>query len=409
MKMNSKSLKQRCKISMNTKDDSFVGIRIETDDIYISFPMGYDIGQADDRELRKEILSLMNVLQRFNSNQINKNSNISNSYNKLKFPILSYQFIVLDYLSNGYYIEKEIYYSNDSKGKINWKQTIQKKKSYISNNSAIYLDFFVKKNIINENTMLTRIHEFCVYESFKKIGWLYTDFIPKKLSVKFNKSQFLTILNDAISATNNDNKKRVFTSMINIINAVNEGTGMTSSNSFGTCSFEYVWEKMIDYIFGISNKEIYFPKATWSLINPSRNIKSSLLRPDTIIKKDNKIYIIDAKYYKYGITRNQLHLPASSSIEKQITYGEYILSDTFRDIVSDNIEVVYNAFIMPAKLNSKNYEFIGIATGDWKKSDKTYENVVGVLVDTKYLIDSCSRENNREIDRLSSLIEENIR
>lgn len=407
--MNSKSLKQRCKISMNTKDDSFVGIRIETDDIYISFPMGYDIGQADDRELRKEILSLMNVLQRFNSNQINKNSNISNSYNKLKFPILSYQFIVLDYLSNGYYIEKEIYYSNDSKGKINWKQTIQKKKSYISNNSAIYLDFFVKKNIINENTMLTRIHEFCVYESFKKIGWLYTDFIPKKLSVKFNKSQFLTILNDAISATNNDNKKRVFTSMINIINAVNEGTGMTSSNSFGTCSFEYVWEKMIDYIFGISNKEIYFPKATWSLINPSRNIKSSLLRPDTIIKKDNKIYIIDAKYYKYGITRNQLHLPASSSIEKQITYGEYILSDTFRDIVSDNIEVVYNAFIMPAKLNSKNYEFIGIATGDWKKSDKTYENVVGVLVDTKYLIDSCSRENNREIDRLSSLIEENIR
>lgn len=409
MKMNSKSLKQRCKISMNTKDDSFVGIRIETDDIYISFPMGYDIGQADDRELRKEILSLMNVLQRFNSNQINKNSNISNSYNKLKFPILSYQFIVLDYLSNGYYIEKEIYYSNDSKGKINWKQTIQKKKSYISNNSAIYLDFFVKKNIINENTMLTRIHEFCVYESFKKIGWLYTDFIPKKLSVKFNKSQFLTILNDAISATNNDNKKRVFTSMINIINAVNEGTGMTSSNSFGACSFEYVWEKMIDYIFGISNKEIYFPKATWSLINPSRNIKSSLLRPDTIIKKDNKIYIIDAKYYKYGITRNQLHLPASSSIEKQITYGEYILSDTFRDIVSDNIEVVYNAFIMPAKLNSKNYEFIGIATGDWKKSDKTYENVVGVLVDTKYLIDSCSRENNREIDRLSSLIEENIR
>ncbi|MDY0410627.1 hypothetical protein [Paracerasibacillus soli] len=34
---------------------------------------------------------------------------------------------------------------------------------------------------------------------------------------------------------------------------------------FGTNNFEYVWEKLIDETYGVSNKGYYFPKTNWKL------------------------------------------------------------------------------------------------------------------------------------------------
>lgn len=36
------------------------------------------------------------------------------------------------------------------------------------------------------------------------------------------------------------------------------------------------------------------------------------------------VYVLDAKYYKYGATGKLSDLPESTSINKQITYGEFI-------------------------------------------------------------------------------------
>ena len=64
---------------------------------------------------------------------------------------------------------------------------------------------------------------------------------------------------------------------------------------------------------------------------------------------NNNIYILDAKYYKYGATKNPFDLPESASINKQITYGEYI--DAQADLKNPD-SVIYNAFLMPF---DKNY------------------------------------------------------
>ncbi len=407
--MKSKSLWERCKISTEESEDGFVGIKILKDDIIVTFPLGYRLENSDDKVIRKKITSLLHILQKFNSKK--ENNKISNNEISFEFPILSYQYIILDYFNNGYYREKEISYNSAKKGKINWKQTIQKKKHYISNNSSFYLDFIVKENIINENSILTRIHEFCVYQSFIKLGWLYTDVLPMKPRVKFNKKQFIVILNDAISRTFNDSKKQLLNAMLNIIKNENEGNNITSESVFGTTSFEYVWEKMIDYIFGEENKDIYFPKARWTLVGKSlRNIESSSLHPDTILKLGNNICIIDAKYYKYGITGIPYHLPSSSSIQKQITYGEYLKSNKFKEVSKreQTFNVIHNVFIMPydkAVWKSNNYKFIGFATADWKNNNHDYENVIGILVDTQHLMNNCFRKNNYEIQELLKIIE----
>ena len=62
---------------------------------------------------------------------------------------------------------------------------------------------------------------------------------------------------------------------------------------------------------------------------------------------------------------------------------------------------------MPFDCNGSEdkYEFVGIATADWKDSQYNYEKVVGLLLDTRHLIESYARYNLREIDRIIQKIE----
>ena len=106
------------------------------------------------------------------------------------------------------------------------------------------------------------------------------------------------------------------------------------------------------------------------------------------------------------------HLPESTSINKQITYGEYIAEE--RQFMKDGDHpVVYNAFIMPYDSKGKKFptgspiHYIGTATSDWKGGDKKYENVLGILMDVKYLMGIDSRADEAEIIKLAELIEEN--
>ena len=117
--------------------------------------------------------------------------------------------------------------------------------------------------------------------------------------------------------------------------------------------------------------------------------------------------LLDAKYYKYGVTRRSFDLPGTSSISKQITYGEYI----FKNKRSNSKTKVYNAFIMPfnSSVQSENrIQYIGTATSEWKNNDFDYEKVLGILVDVKYLMQITNSKNYDAINELSNLIEEKI-
>lgn len=187
-----------------------------------------------------------------------------------------------------------------------------------------------------------------------------------------------------------DIDKRLFQAMILMLEYMDEQT-KEKQFYFGTDRFEYVWEKLIDRVFGEKNKIDYFPKTRWTL-RAGRARTNAALEPDTIMLHDNKIYVIDAKFYKFGVSGNPSDLPESSSINKQITYGEYIATHArFREQHGENVSV-YNAFLMP--YNSLDNKFgtndtfvnIGEATGDWKTVGHNYERVQGILVDIRYLM-----------------------
>ena len=64
-----------------------------------------------------------------------------------------------------------------------------------------------------------------------------------------------------------------------------------------------------------------------------------------------KYYVLDAKYYRYGIAPvlGTSALPQSSDINKQITYGQFVKNRKTPDGVQ-----VFNAFIMPYN-RAKNF------------------------------------------------------
>ena len=392
-------LKEWCSVC-NFADDGFIGISFRDGFPHVSFPRGYTLSEDDD-DIRKDILGLITVLQRF-GNQHEGNNRIGDGEDQISFPILSYQYVIKDFIAHGYYTEHEVEHRLNDRGKINWKRTIQQIQPQVDNDNVVYLSFITKRSI-NKANILTRIHEFCVYESFSKLGWLYlsTGYLPKKPSLRFNRRLFLATLNDALKNTFNSEKQQLFSSMIEIVNNADERSDLEEFQ-YGVQRFEYVWENLVDYVFGEYNKDIYFPHAKWHIVNGNR-VESSALEPDTVMKYDGKFFILDAKYYKFGVTGLTAHLPATSSIQKQITYGDYIATKRFADR-----HYIYNAFIMPySSQNDEVFKFVSVGTADWidySAETENYKYVLGILLDTKHIMQTYSRHNGKEILDLSQMI-----
>ena len=401
-------LSEICKEEDYYSDDSFVGIRYRTDGIEVVFPMGYNIGTEND-VVRRNILSLLYILSEF-TDKTKANVKTDQNKNTSGFPIFSYIFLIRDYLANGLYMEKESNYSIRKCGKINWTKTIKTQKAYLSNGSWVYLDYVVKDSTINQNELITLIHEACLYRCFEKVGWLYTQYKPQEPRMEYNQCFFEKVVLQCLSKTFNDKKKELFGHLLNIIRNESNDDSLEDF-TYGTYRFEYVWEKMIDRMFGISEKDIYFPHSKWHVNSVDKD--NSALEPDTIMIKDGIAYIIDAKYYKYGLTNVVGHLPATSSIAKQIIYAEYIENNRMTDD-NGNVLKTYNVFLMPFSKHGKyfktdkNYKYIGYADADWKKYRKegshAYEHVEGILMDINYLMDNCTRKSKPDIDELAEFV-----
>ena len=60
----SKNIRQRCHVNTNEDGDSFVGVKADTEDAVIYFPIGYQLSDNDD-DLRVDIQNLFGVLATF--------------------------------------------------------------------------------------------------------------------------------------------------------------------------------------------------------------------------------------------------------------------------------------------------------------------------------------------------------
>lgn len=400
-------IRSKCRVNSNREMDTFVGLRCDDGDISINFPMGYHISE-DNKELRKDIILLFTTLTANTERRESELLAEGSSFDEVEFPLQSYIYLIKDFFARGYYREQEVSYKIAKTGKVNWNRTIKTQRPYVQDTDVFYLDFVTKKNSIKENELITLIHEYCVYESFERIGWLFTKMMPKKPRIEKWERVFRSVLKEKIANTFNDRNRMLFRNMLAIIDFEGD-TDSDKNYRYGTYRFEYVWEKMIDKVFGVENKADYFPKTAW-YVNGDRFDNASL-EPDTIMLCGSNVYILDAKYYKFGVTGKAWDLPESTSINKQITYGEYVANEEkFKKKHGNNMKV-YNAFLMPfdsiKSKNPNNPEMlkVGEAVSNWKDNSEEYQKIQGILIDVKTLMNINVRQEMKEIEKLAELIE----
>ncbi len=381
-----KNIRDRCHVNTNDDGDSFVGVKADTDDAIIYFPIGYQL-PANDDDLRVDINNLLGVLAAFMKEDRVIEVSKFEAPRTVDFPMHAYLKVIRSFLRMGrYYIETDPQFRTDTKGKTSWPRTVREQRALVQKNgSLVFTNMTVRSVTPNANKQITQIHRFCVYEAFEKMGWLYVPFMPDKPGPHPGIKESIYILDKKLVATNDDVEQELFNAMRDMLVYIDERSS-DKQYFFGTDFFENVWERMIDKAFGVEDKEQYFPRTRW-LLDYGRDKEKRPLQPDTIMIYGDRYYVLDAKLYRYGWDPKPEHLPNSADINKQITYGEYV-----EQTKSLPNEKLYNAFIMPYNkennlfmLNS-NFGNIGEAVSDWKPNVKNYERIQGIVVDTRYLM-----------------------
>ena len=413
------------------KDKSFVGIKIEDNRPKIYFPMGYRASKPSEDVCKRDFYQLIAVLNDKSLQSYFSEEDLKKS--QLDFPFYAYLSVLQYYLDFGYFVESETIYKKGFSGKISWPRTIKRIKPQVvkdeeGRHQVVYLNLITRKMSYREDNLITLVHKFCVKESARLIGLLYgvSENEVEEPELIFDYELFAEVIQDKIAATFNDKHLELFHAMLKMVryleNRDNRGEdGSENEPLFGVNTFAPVWEAMVDKIFGKLPqgvaKDKFNPHLRWNdgcrdekldeseeeiVLNDS---KRSTLRPDTIMIMGESVYILDSKYYKYGLTGFNSHLPGAESVCKQMAYAEYVETHlkeipAFAGMTSHG---VYNAFIMPYCADTGIWDEIaavaelprndvyamkrvGYIYGDWKNvkdENRPYHKIHCILLDMK--------------------------
>ena len=450
------------------KDKSFVGIKIEDNLPKIYFPMGYRTAKPSEDICKQDFYRLVSVLSDKSLQSYFSEDDLKKS--QLDFPFYAYLAVLQYYLDFGYFVESETIYKKGFSGKISWPRTIKKIKPQVVKDEddchqVVYLNLITRKTSYHEDNLITLVHKYCVKESARLIGPLYgvSENEVEEPELLFDYDLFAEVIQDKIATTFNDKHLELFHALLKMVrylgnreNRCEDEDG--SETFFGVNTFAPVWEAMVDKIFGNLpqglNKSDFNPHLKF-VTEGSKNGEGvkyqdddvdenhrSTLRPDTIMIVQNQheiasvsprndgseVYILDSKYYKFGLTGFNSHLPGAESVCKQMAYAEYVethLTEIPAGACPEHAERagmtshgVYNAFIMPycadaGKWDESNAKFgknglfkmcrAGYIYGDWKERNQDYHKIHCVLLDMKSVMQNYVNDKNAQ-DELAWLI-----
>lgn len=398
-------------------DNKFVGIKIENGHIEFHYPDTFELSSSKesprpiDEKLRKDIVLVLRSVELARTPTSEKSSYNTRRKRENVFPLRAFLWIINDYLTYGRYINKERQYEHGVKGKINWKKTMRAMPA-ISSGNVVYSDIVSERKSQHDN-LLSEIYFYCVQKSIDSIGWIYNlsfDNGGVNYYRLFNEKKYIGAINSELSKSFDDLKKMRLSNMKSVILGLDDSVLATKKLIYGVDSYEYVFEKMLDAMFSkVDRKSDFYPSAFWDVLYPKPDsVKSTNLRPDTISIRDRKVFILDAKYYQYGKTFDPRDLPETTSIQKQITYGEYI-----KKVKEGQYDDVFSAFVMPYNKHSSDnpgeldgdIEFIGIAKADWIDADEHSRKIAGILIDTRFLVENWIRGCDSAFSELTDTIE----
>lgn len=344
-------------IKSSTKSDSkFVGLKINDEKVLVYYPEFLDIHSLkyNVNEKAKFLIDLIfeNSIQEDSlaNKEINGKLTVGENLFYSYFWLIQHKYHDID-LRATIKVTK-----NNQNGRINWRKTL-KSSFTIYDNTIYYLNIF-SDNTFKVEDELVKIYKYCLFKSIKKLGWLFNITISQNNNLKIRTNEALGILSKYLKNTNNESDRILLFHLITIIGEESNSENLNFT-LFGTYNFEVIYEAMIFKSFSnVYRIQEYYPSSKWDLCG--NEYKSSNLRPDAIYIYHEKVILLDAKYYRYCITRKVEDLPKTESLQKQLTYKDHIENRV-------GLEVQFNVYILPmlGDDSTSNFEYLGFTSSSW--------------------------------------------
>ena len=372
----------------------YIGFDLEENAARFVFPCHYtetkptddtDAARAELIKLQKaeakKILSLIKCVQ--------KEFSLGGSGDE-SFQFYSMIWLIRDFIDRGYYTETERVVRRGDHGRIDWKHTIRHSGIYFDGGNILYRDFYVQKNMLDSGNLLAQIYKCCLAYSAECIGFLYNVSQTEPSVFRIDSASDVGFMcyqvQKELGKTFNSYKQMLLRHLLTILKG-RQGKIKAVSLCMHDKEFEYVFEFLIDSVFGTENVQDFYNDYGYEI--DGKRVTASKLRPDTIMKNPNgsdpDYFVLDAKYYNYGYTRDLHDLPQASSIAKQIGYN-YYLSNRNRN--GQGNKRFYSIFLLPFSQgkNENCIKFVGYATNCGNQA-KNMDKVAVCLVDLKTLVD----------------------
>lgn len=314
----------------------FVGLIHYRNQIVFVLPkyLKYVESLSNDRK-GKEALQICRVLRKFGQTyrllpDLFNIALLPDNYSEIALA----DFLIRDYVDNGFYVKEKREYELNSDGEIDWPQTIDSYHPIFSRRQPIYNNLLSSSLIIDDLNIITELHKWAIKESIVNYGkWLgfevavHFDTIGSTKELGSAKL-LLNLLNRELQISYTDRNIRLLKALIALIekNYLSENAGVAV---YGTGYFHVLWEKVCAYTFNnkIDRWTQYIPNPQWFDIH-GNSFGTDSLKPDIISYKEpsegDHLFILDAKYYnlqfsyKTGLAVS--NSPGVADITKQFLY-----------------------------------------------------------------------------------------
>lgn len=338
----------------------FVGFVIEKEKILAVFPKHFfnddnNFKEYNEKEVEENIKMLFNVICKYNTEK--KSKTVANKYIgdednfESDYPFESFFKIYEYYKKYGIYKEDEVIISKNTKGKISWKDTIQKSNTIVSNGNLIFLPIYSKIKS-NKTAFISECMTFVINYTIKNFSYFIQLPIVREKECKIdfltNKEYTLRQLYQYRSTIFKDYQKELVNALITFFESYDK-KAQGGAIHFKINYFDMIWESMVNKYLNdcfvkvdTENNKLIFDykrkKHNKKFENKKFNIDKSehgfFIRPDHYYSDENTIYVFDSKYYKEITDLNY----------KQFSYTILLGNSKF-----GNNKELYSALLLPGK------------------------------------------------------------
>ncbi len=346
---------------------SFVGIFYHFNKIVFVLPKYWqdsDINKLNsgvqDDSLMAQVSNVYKTIKKYKKLDSHSFSSLALNKNESESIISLWLFFLDDYFSNGIYSNDKQLERNGFDGELLWEKTINKYDPVIIDKSPFYIDIISRRQIRNDDSLISRMHEVIVTECsmlLNRYGLLSlfeyseAELTDLKLS-DYGDKEFLIHQITLETNIQFNSRKRLLLDCMNkyLQNEPISDNGLLFL--YGTNSMHMVWQMVCSDVIGNDISLLPdIPSSVWEWDGKNGEFEKTL-QPDILHIEDDFLSILDAKYYVPHFDKkcNLIGAPGVGDIDKQYLYA--FAYPKYKGMIK-------NAFLFPSFNKSKVIEKIG--------------------------------------------------